>query len=30
MMTECKGMKCFVYFDKKRLEQKFLDTLTDE
>ena len=23
MMTECKGMKCFIKFDKRRLEQKF-------
>lgn len=29
MMTECKGMKCFINFDRKRLEQKFLDSTTD-
>jgi len=23
MMIECKGMKCFIKFDKKRLEDKF-------
>jgi hypothetical protein len=30
MMTECKGMKCFINFDRKRLEQKFWDSTTDE
>ena len=29
MMTECKGMKCFIKFDKSRLEQKFYENTTD-
>lgn len=30
MMMECKGMKCFINFDRKRLENKFFENTTDE
>ena len=30
MMTECPGLKCFIKFDKRRLENKFLENTTDE
>ena len=30
MMNDCKGMKCFIKFDKKRLEDKFYENTTDE
>ncbi len=30
MMTSCPGMRCFINFDQRRLEQKFMDNLTDE
>jgi phosphatidylinositol 4-kinase B len=30
MMTECKGMKCFIKFDRLRLEAKFCENTTDE
>lgn len=30
MMAECKGMKCFVHFDPRRLEDKFSENTTDE
>ena len=30
MMTECRGLKCFINFDKRRLESKFYENTTDE
>ena len=29
MMTDCPGLKCFIKFDQKRLENKFLENTTD-